>query len=42
MKTDTSSLSTKQRMIRDAVKAKRVEWEEVRIKTNENLVVDYK
>jgi predicted Holliday junction resolvase-like endonuclease len=42
VKTDTSSLSTKQRMIRDAVKAKRVEWEEVRIKTNENLVVDYK
>tara|TARA_Y100000590_G_C15267984_1_gene843878 strand:- start:57 stop:548 length:492 start_codon:yes stop_codon:yes gene_type:complete len=42
VKTDTSSLNTKQRRIRDAVKAKRIEWEEVRIKTNENIVVDYK
>ena len=42
VKTDTSSLSTKQRKIRDAVKDKRIEWVEVRIETNENIVVDYK
>ena len=42
VKTDKGNLSTKQRKIRDAVKDKRIEWVEVRIKTNENIVVDYK
>ncbi len=42
VKTGKSSLTSKQRKIRDAVKAKRVEWQEVRIETNENIVVDYK
>ena len=42
VKTGKSSLSSKQRRIRDAIKAKKVDWVEVRIETNENIVVDYK
>jgi len=42
VKTGKSNLTSKQRKIRDAVRAKRVEWEELRIETNENIVVDYK
>ena len=39
VKTDKSSLSTKQRKVRDAVKAKRIEWVEVKIKTNDNISI---
>ena len=42
VKTGKSSLSSKQRRIRDAIKAKKVDWVEVRMETNENIVVDYK
>ena len=37
IKTNTSGLSSRQRQIRDAIEAGRVEWQEIRVQSNDPL-----